>query len=183
MTFKAAVLGLAAILTTPAFAQTASADAAQTRAELEANMRARLGAADANKDGTVTADEVRAAMQARARVEAGEAFVAMDADKSGQVSRAEYDAYIAGQLTGPRFAGGRMAGMGFSREMAAGLRSGGIVIADAVADSLQRFDATDANKDGTVTPAERRAMRDRLRAAGGGRQDRQGSGEQPEQDQ
>jgi hypothetical protein len=40
----------------------------------------------------------------------------------------------------------------------------GIVIADAVKKALDRFDAADTNKDGTLTPDERKARRDARRA-------------------
>jgi len=40
----------------------------------------------------------------------------------------------------------------------------GIVIADAVKKALERFDAADTNKDGKLTPEERRAQREAWRA-------------------
>lgn len=40
----------------------------------------------------------------------------------------------------------------------------GIVIADAVKKALERFDAADTNKDGKLTPEERKAQRDAWRA-------------------
>ena len=39
----------------------------------------------------------------------------------------------------------------------------GIVIADAVKKALERFDATDTNKDGTISPDERKAAREAMR--------------------
>lgn len=164
---------------TPRAPASPARDAApETRAQVEAQIRTRLGAMDANKDGTVSADEFRAYGQSRAKADADEEFVAMDADRSGQVSRAEFDAYHAAQPARRGYGGmGSMGGMG-SREMMTGMRDGmraggGLVIADTVFDALQRFDATDANKDGRVTPEERRAMRDRLDAARASRQQSQ----------
>ena len=40
----------------------------------------------------------------------------------------------------------------------------GIVIADAVKKALERFDAADTNKDGKLTPDERKAQREAWRA-------------------
>lgn len=169
------ILIAAAAFATPLFAQAAPPAAPardvvpETRAEVEAQIRSRLGAMDTNKDGTVTPDEFRAYGQSRAKADADEEFVAMDGDHNGQISRAEFDAYHANQPA-RRYGGmGAIGGMG-GREMMAGMRSGGgLVIADTVADALQRFDATDANHDGRVTPDERRAMRERLDAARGSR--------------
>jgi len=42
----------------------------------------------------------------------------------------------------------------------------GIVIADAVKKALERFDAADTNKDGTISPEERKAQRDKWRLRG-----------------
>ena len=168
------LLGASALLATPALAQTAPApapatgdDRVTTRAELEASIRARLVPADADKDGTVTGDEMHAYAPVRAKAEADEAFVAMDADRNGQLSRAEYDTYQANRRGGR--GGGNWGGMGGGgREMMMTMRGGGgVVIADAVSDALQQFDATDANKDGGVTPQERQAMRAKLDAARG----------------
>ena len=44
---------------------------------------------------------------------------------------------------------------------------GRIVIADAVKKALARFDAMDTNKDGTITPEERKAAREAWRAKAG----------------
>lgn len=192
MRLTAGLLGLAAIFTTPVLAQPSvsrpappPAAEAQTRAGLEAQLRTRLGAIDANKDGTASTDEMRAYAQVEAKARYDREFVEMDADRNGSISRAEFDAkHINAPATGRGMGMRGMAGM-------MGLRGGdasvmsfragqGMVIADVVSDALQRFDATDANKDGTVTPDERRAMRDRLRAAGGSRQDRGDAGDSSE---
>ncbi len=59
--------------------------------------------------------------------------------------------------------------MGFGKADADGDRS--ITRAEFVAAALQRFDGMDGNKDGKVTPEERRAAHDRMRAE---RKDRKG---------
>jgi len=66
-----------------------------------------------------------------------------------------------GRHDGPR---GGMKGpmMGFGKADADGDRS--VTRAEFVAAALQRFDAADTNKDGKVTPEERRAAHDKMRA-------------------
>lgn len=203
ITFKPTLLAAVAFAATPVLAQTApSAPPARgnsvpdTRAEVEAQLRARLGAMDTNKDGTVTIEEARAYGATRAKADADEEFAGMDTDRNGQVSRAEFDAYHA-KSAGRGMGGmgmGRMSAMGMGargmggREMMMSMRGGGgMVINDTVTDALQRFDATDANHDGRVTPDERRIMRERLDAArnsdGRGSSGRGRSAQQPQQDQ
>lgn len=194
MRLTAGLLGFAAVLATPVLAQPVATtppvrDAEpQTRAELEARLRTRFGGMDTNKDGTVSTDEMRAYAQTEAKARYDREFVEMDSDRNGQISRAEFDAQHLNRSTGRGMGGMRgmagMMGMRGGDVSVMSFRNGqGMVINDVVADALQRFDATDANKDGRVTPEERRAMRDRLSAARGGREGGRGSAEQPEQDQ
>lgn len=198
MRLTAALLGLAAVFATPVLAQPSPTPRApspamrdiepQQRTEVEARLRARLGAMDTNKDGTVSTDEMRSYAQTESKARYDREFADMDADRNGQISRAEFDAQHANRPTARGMGGMRaMAGMRGGDVSGMGFPGGqGMVINDVVADVLQRFDATDANKDGRVSPEERRAMRDRLREARGGREGGRdggrGSVEQSEQD-
>jgi Ca2+-binding EF-hand superfamily protein len=210
------LVSAAAGVTLPAVAQMAESPA--TRADVEASVRDRLGKLDANKDGTVTRDELMAFAKARMDARADDMFAAMDTDKNGSISRAEFDAYHAkrgdrqivrverfggpnGMMPPPPGPDGMMPppppppgpdgvappappppppAMGgkpmmreHTRMMFMGGRDGmimaegdgkGIVIADAVKKALERFDAADTNKDGKLTPEERKAQHGAWRA-------------------
>lgn len=173
----------------PALAQ--MAEKAETRAGVEARVKDRLGKMDLNKDGTVSPDEMRAFADARMKESADERFAAMDTNKDGVISRAEFDAARAKgsgmgerivrleRREGPESAappppGGpemhkrmdRMRIMMKHHDGAMIMAQGegkGIVIADAVKRALERFDATDTNKDGTLSPEERKAGREAMR--------------------
>lgn len=191
-------------VTLPAVAQMVESPA--TRAEVEASVRDRLGKLDADKNGTVTRDEMMAFAKARMDERADDMFSAMDIDKNGSISRAEFDAFHAKRgdrqiVRVERFGGPdvmmpppppppgpdgvapppppspAMGGKPMMREhtcmMFMGGRDGmvmaegdgkGIVIADAVKRALERFDAADTNRDGKLTPEERKAQREAWRA-------------------
>jgi hypothetical protein len=200
--WQIAMISVAAGVTLPAVAQMAEGPA--TRAEVEASVRDRLGKLDANKDGTVTRDEMMAFAKARMDERADDMFSAMDTDKNGSISRAEFDAFHAkrgdrqivrverfGGPDGmmpppppppgpdgvapppPPTMGGKPMMREHTRMMFMGGRDGmimaegdgkGIVIADAVKKALERFDTADTNKDGKLTPEERKAQRGAWRA-------------------
>jgi Ca2+-binding EF-hand superfamily protein len=145
------------------------------RAAMKAKMFDRL---DANHDGQVTKAEMTAAHSARegkwegrkgkraadrpAMTDAQKAerhdahFAKIDTDGNGAISRAEFDA-----MKGMH--GGRMGKRGGHHGMMA--KAGGPVTEQAfVARALTRFDRADANKDGTVTQAERKAAVDAMKA-------------------
>ncbi|MDP3417424.1 hypothetical protein, partial [Falsiroseomonas sp.] len=63
-----------------------------SRAEFVAQRVQRLTAADANGDGIVTAEEMRAAVQARRAAGAAARFDRLDANDDGVISRSEFDA-------------------------------------------------------------------------------------------
>jgi len=136
-----------------------------TRTEVIAQVDARFAKMDVDKDGTLTAAD-RAAMH---KARADQRFARMDADKSGQISRAEFDAadeQRMGKRGGPD--GARKMGRG---GMHHGMARGGpqgpkadVTLAQFRATALARFDRQDANRDGTVTPAERKASREAMRA-------------------
>ena len=124
----------------------------------------RLRAADADRDGTVTAEEMRAAGQAK-RVERRTAmFDRLDANKDGSISRTEFETPRAdGQRAGrgPRaeHAGRGHRGMhgGAQRMGRGGEGRFPIVIAEAEQKATAAFARLDANRDGTLTGEERRA--------------------------
>jgi EF-hand domain pair/EF hand len=159
----------------------------QTRAEVESRTKERLGRLDTNKDGTVARKEIMAFADARMKERNDDMFAMMDTDKNGSISRAEFDAHHADPRhgKGPRIMRIEARSMGdaprsdkadaHGRHMKmmmiepGGLMmmaEGGdkIIIADAVKKALDRFDAADANKDGVLSPEERRAAREARRA-------------------
>jgi len=139
-----------------------------TQAQFVQARVSRLTALDANHDGTVTAEERRAGAQARRAEQATRRFDRLDADKNGQISRAEFDAarperaaHRRGEHRGQRMAhrrGGQ--GHGPAQRMA---RHGPIVIADVQTQLTERFARQDADHDGVLSPAERQAGRAAMR--------------------
>lgn len=198
------ILGAAAALialpTAALVAQTAAPEksatppmASQTRADVEMRTKERLSRFDANKDGTVTRDEIKSFADAQFKARNNEMFALMDTDKNGSISRAEFDAHHADPRhgKGPRVMriearsmgeapvsgaprsdkaeahGRHMKMMMVERGGLMMMAEGGdtIIIADAVKKALDRFDAADTNKDGVLSPEERRAAREARRAA------------------
>lgn len=128
----------------------------------------RLRAADADRDGTVTAEEMRAAGQAKRAERRTAMFDRLDANKDGAISRAEFEAPRAdGQRAGRGERGPRAEHAG--RGHRGGMHRGGqrmgrngegrfpIVIAEAEQKATEAFARLDANRDGTLTGEERRA--------------------------
>ena len=162
-----------------------------TRASLEARV-------DANRDGFVTQDEARAVAQVRrgqrgeARSERGgqrgerraERFAQLDANRDGQISRAEFDnrqvragrrevraerrsmrAERRGGHGGGMFArfGGRMFGQADAN------RDGRVSREEAQRGAVALFARIDTNRDGAISIEERRAARQGMRAQRQGR--------------
>ncbi len=195
--WKIALLSTSMGFALPALAQFATQP--QTRAAVEANLRARLTALDTDRDGSVSPDEMRAARSEATAPgpdgkRGGDQFAEIDTDHNGSISRAEFDAHHAmhhgmagmrhdgppmeGRADGGPPPGDRMAGDGMrdgmrgGRGAMMGMRGARgdqpVVIADAVKRALARFDAADANHDGTLTPEERQAARGAMRGRMGG---------------
>ncbi len=176
---KTVILSAAAlaVLAVPVLAQNAPPArpmaAPVTRADMEAKLRARLAAVDANRDGVMTREEMRAAGQAKKAERRAKAFERLDANNDGAVSRDEFT--NAGAAMEKRGGGMRrmkamraMRGAGGAGAMAALADKDGRIAIDAVVKAaLARFDAADANRDGTLTPEERRAAREARRATRG----------------
>lgn len=136
-----------------------------TRAEFVDARVARLTALDASRDGTISVEERQAAMQARRAEHADARFAKLDANGDGSISRAEFDAGPAARPDrGPRAerAGVREARRGGPRHALRGpgpegRERGPVVISEVAAKLGERFDKMDANRDGVISPEERRA--------------------------
>lgn len=142
-----------------------------TRADAQAKAAERFAKMDVNSDGKLDdADREarRAAMTAR-----------LDTDKNGTVSaeeRAAAKAARAEKRGGDRagMEGHRMGGHGkgmrgghrgmMGGKMADANGDGAITLAEFTDGALKRFDTTDADKNGTVTQAERKSAHEAMRA-------------------
>jgi hypothetical protein len=174
----------AALFAAPALAQPAQdgARAGQpvTRAMVETRVRERFARVDANRDGFVTQEEAQA-FRATVRTErqgnraerrgnrAGNRdamFARLDANRDGVISREEFNQPRAGMERGERRAmrgerRGRGAG-GFGPRAFTRLDTDGdrrISLAEATQARLRAFEQMDGNRDGRVSPEERRARR------------------------
>ncbi|HXG80989.1 MAG TPA: EF-hand domain-containing protein [Sphingomicrobium sp.] len=101
---------------------------------------------DANKDGAISREEF-----AKAREERIERRIVMQGEEGGKDGKDVRKQVM--RMHGPRGFGGRMIVMADTD------KDGRITLAEAEALALQHFDQLDANKDGQVTPEERRAGR------------------------
>ncbi|MFC0590076.1 EF-hand domain-containing protein [Novosphingobium aquiterrae] len=144
------------------------ANATVTRADAQAKAEAMFAKHDANGDGRIDQAD-RAAMM-------GKKFDAMDTDRNGALSRAEFMAGHqnhgdhAGMAMGDE--GGKMGrhggrhgrGGGMMMKMADTNKDGAVTRDEAVAGALKHFDMTDTNRDGKVTPEERKAAMAKMRS-------------------
>ena len=164
------VFGCAAVAQTTAASQRPARAMAQpvSQADFVQRRVERLRTADADRNGTVTAEEMRAAGQAKRAERRTAMFDRLDANKDGAISRAEFEAPRAdGQRAGPGERGPRAehAGRGHRGGMHRGAQRMGrngegrfpIVIAEAERKATEAFARLDANRDGTLTGEERRA--------------------------
>lgn len=144
-----------------------------TKADVEAKINERFAAVDANKDGAITMEEVKAAREAKRAARMDSHFKTMDADGDGAVSRGEFDAAHAARHEKMKMAradsdreghrkmyrGGhhgmrmKMGGMMFERADAN--KDGKVTLAEAKTAAMTHFDKVDADKNGTVTSQER----------------------------
>jgi len=157
----------------------------QTRDAVVAQVRDHFARADANRDGYVAADEMKAmrgqrkaqrmAMRGPAaqRANPGAMFDRLDANRDNMISREEFErgravrAERGAGLRGQRMAmrGQRMAmrGQGGMLRRADTDRDGRVSLAEAQAAALARFDRVDLNRDGRITPEERQQLRQQRR--------------------
>ena len=144
----------------------ADGDHRLSQAEFVGRRLERLTAADADRDGSVTAEERRAAVLARVEGRVDARFERLDADDDGMISRAEFDARRehraeARAERGPRRAHRAFAGRHarhIRRDRRTGVR-GPVVIAAVQARTEAAFARLDIDHDGYVTVGERRAVR------------------------
>ncbi|MEO8724002.1 MAG: calcium-binding protein [Sphingobium sp.] len=170
------------------------------RADVSAMVKEKFAKADANKDGVITIDEMKSARDAKASEWRVHRFDKIDGNKDGMISRAEFDAaHMGGDGPGHDMAdkpdhdgdgpgmemdhggmghrpgmgrgmGGKMGAMFFAR--ADSNHDGKLTLAEANSAALMIFDKVDTNKDAVVTPAEKQAFHEKMRAmmaAGKGR--------------
>lgn len=126
---------------------------ALSRAEFEA-MHAKRGERGGRMAKRAGAPAQTEAQKAERKAEM---FARLDTDRNGSVSRAELDAARSARATS-------MAGKREGRQGRTGMAAAGPVTQQAFLDrALARFDRADANRDGTVTQAERKTARDAMR--------------------
>lgn len=150
-------------------------NASVSQAEFVERRVARLTAMDADGDGVVSRDEMRAHRQTRAADMRGRMFERMDADSDGSLTRAEYDAAherMAERMTQRRAERGDRAGANRAWRGHRGQRAGmrldrdgqGVNIEQARQRAAEQFARMDADGDGQVTGAEMRAHHEARRA-------------------
>ena len=141
-----------------------------TRQQVIERTDARFARLDADNDGRATAEEGRQAHEQRRAERAGRMFERLDANSDGSVSRAEFDQARAQRAERRAERGDRgMRGMHrmHRRHGARGERlfgEQGFVTREQMRErALARFDRMDANRDGTLTAAERQQAREQVR--------------------
>ena len=137
----------------------ADGDSRISQAEFVGRRLQRLTAADADRDGSVTPEEMRAVAQARMAQRADARFQRLDANSDGSISRTEFDMRRAARAEARPHRAARMhrgAGRMARHGQGANMR-GPISIAGAQAKAEQAFTRLDADRDGFITAAERRA--------------------------
>lgn len=133
-----------------------------SRAEFVNARVERLTATDANRDGSVTREEMRGAAQARRAQRADARFDRLDADDDGAISKSEFDARREHRAEARAERGPRRAHRAPHRRAARADRMaerGPIVIVEAQTRAETAFARLDADQDGFVTAAERRSAR------------------------
>ncbi len=133
-----------------------------SQAEFLARRLDRLTVADADRDGSVTAEELRTAAQARRAGRADLRFDRLDADDDGMISKTEFDARREHRAEARAERAPRRAHRGPARQARRERRMedrGPVVIADVRARTEAAFVRLDADHDGYVTTDERRAVR------------------------
>ena len=160
LSLAAAVGAAAAQAPAQRHSRDADNDGRISQAEFVNSRIARLTVLDANRDGTVTAEEFRAGRQAQRAERQSARFERLDADRDGSISRAEFTSRPAredgarAEHAGRRDRGHRHGGFGRHRGME-GAR-GPVVISEVTARLAEGFAKADADRDGYLSQAERR---------------------------
>lgn len=154
-----------------------------TRAEVDAKVRTHFARIDANRDGFITTEEAAAmggahrvmvhGMPGQAMGAGGPAaaFDRLDSNRDGSISRDEFakgrqvriEKRVIVNNAGPggvrqmRMKAGGMGGGPMMVRMADSNKDGRVSLAEATGAALQHFDRMDSNRDGRLTPDERRA--------------------------
>ncbi len=137
-----------------------------TRQQVIERIDARFESLDANRDGRFTPEESRAANEARRAQRVDRMFERLDANRDGSITRAEMAearpmrrGRMGAGMRGPRRGGGGGEGMAARR-----FGEQGFITRDQMRErALARFDRIDADRNGTVTAAERQAAREARR--------------------
>ena len=164
-----ALLGLTGPAVAQAPGQGRQPPADVTRADVIQRTDAAFARLDVNRDGRFTREEAQAMGQQRRQQRMTRMFDRLDADDNGQISREEFAQGRRGPGTGGpgmrRHGRGGHGGPGMRMRMGARLfGEAGFVTAEQFrARALERFDRADANRDGTLTVAERQARRGEMR--------------------
>lgn len=136
-----------------------------SQAEFVAGALQRFDSRDANRDGTATAEEARAAMEAhRAERRAG-AFARLDTNSDGMISRTEFDARAEHRGEGEGRRGGGRGDRGHRGHGGGGIEADGVTRAEAETRAASRFDRMDSNDDGFLTQEDRQGRRGGRRGA------------------
>lgn len=129
-----------------------------TRAEAQAKAGEMFARLDGNRDGKLD----RSDREARKEAFLAERFAGMDTNKDGKLDRAEFMAGHQRPAAGRSGPGMMERGMGMKHMRAMmgqmdGNADRALTRDEFVTGALKHFDAADANKDGKLTPEERRA--------------------------
>lgn len=144
-----------------ALAQQPGPPADLTRDQAAARADQHFARLDADRDGRVTVQEAQQARQAMRAERQGRMFDRLDANRDGSLSRAEFSA--RGEMRGAGPGMGHPMGRGGQHAQRMFGEDGVVTREEFRARALQRFERLDANRDGTVTMAERREVRQRMR--------------------
>lgn len=141
-----------------------------TRQQVIERVDQRFARMDVNRDGRFTPEEARQAHEQRRAQHAERMFDRLDLNDDGNVTREEMS-QAHEQRRAQRGERGERRGMGMHRMHGMGGLRGerlfgeqGFVTLEQMRErALARFDRADANRDGTLTVAERRQAREQMR--------------------
>lgn len=141
----------------------ANSDGRISRAEFVDGRIARLTAVDANRDGSVSAEERQSGVDTRRNQRASARFESLDKNGDGSISREEFT--DTREIRADRGGHQGMRGMRAGHRGGAGRAEarGPVAIAEVQTRVAAQFDRLDADRDGFVTGEERRAGRDTMR--------------------